>query len=872
MRSAAPIRAHDLRCDHEDKPLGVAGPDVVFTWRGPEASAFRIQVALLPRTPSAGNAPERVWDSGRTATGIAGAALWPDATLLSATRYAWRVLLWDMDGEKGEWSDEATFETGLLRPEDWTARWIHPARENSPMPKSLPAPYLRKSFRLDSTVVTARAYVCGLGLFELHVNGDKVGDAVIHPAFTKYDSTCLYTTYDLTAHLHAGDNAIGVVLGNGMYHIDQRNAWDFEKAPWKEHPKLLARILVLLDDGSVVDVGTDSSWKAAESPIRSDSLHVGETYDARLELSGWSGPEFDDSSWARAEVCRGPGGRLVSLPMEPVRKVAEYRPASMREASPGVWVYDLGRAIAGWSKLTVQGPAGTTVKMRHAENLDDKGLVDDSTLRMFFFDCKDFQCDAYTLKGDGIEVWEPRFTYHGFQHVQLEGYPGTPDLDTLTACEVHTDFATAGGFSCSDEVADRIQAAARASTVANYHGMPTDCPHREKNPWTGDAALSSEQVLLNYDPLRAYRKWMRDLVDAQRPSGQLPGIAPTGGWGYNWGSGPAWDSALVLIPWNVHVYTGDVRILRETFDAMLRYLEFVESMSEDETVDFGLGDWVMPQHRTKTDSVPTRLSDTWFWHLMTRTTAKIARVIGRTDEAVRLEAKASRLRETILRRFVDPVTGAVAGDCQTSYALVSLFGIVDGELAAKVFGRLVDEVERCGRHIDCGILGAKYVLQALAEGGRTDLAWAIASQRDYPSWGDWIQQGATTLWENWEGDSSRIHHMFSDVSGFFYKEIAGLKPEEAAPGFHRIRFAPHFVESLSWAEAWHETPHGRTSIRWERQTDGVIDLHIEVPEGSLSTLWLPEGVRTGKNEDANPECDGNGRALYRAGSHRIRVC
>ena len=824
----------NLICNGTNNPMGVDVLEPLFSWRQVGQTAYRLIASASEATIEQDRGDE--WDSGRVASEISHNIVWEGRMLKSARRYYWKVKLWDSAAHECPWSPIAWFETGLLNATDWKGRWI-----SAPTPvlkiTSQFAPFFRKKFTISGAIASARVYICGLGYFELYVNGCKVGDDVLSPPFTAYDKTCLYFTYDITPMIKQGENIIGALLGNGMYNVIHANAWDFEKAPWRDTPKLIVQTEIRLDNGAEVALASGSSWKVAYCPITSNSIYIGETYDARLEQPGWCGLEVDETQLHNAIICRPPGGRLTSMQMEKIRIVEEFAPASIREVQPGVWVCDFGRNIAGWVRLKLRGQAGRTVTLTYAERLQADGDIDIDHIRKYVSNSS-FQQDAYTLKGEGEEVWQPRFTYHGFQYVRVTGYPGTLDFDALTACIVHTDLRTAGGFSCSNDIINKIQAAARAATMYNWHGMPTDCPHREKNGWTGDALLSCEQVLINYHPVNAYKKWLNDIIDCQRYSGQLPGIAPTGGWGYNWGSGPAFDSIIVLLPWNIYLYTGDSSVLQQCWEAIRKYIAFMESMSEDGIADFGLGDWSPPEGDASSAKTPVALSDTWYYHADAIIASKIAAVLGKQQESADYTKLAKTIRQAFLERFVNENTGDVVGACQTSYALALLHGITSGELAGKIFDKLVAEVERCNRHIDCGIIGAKYVLQALSDGGKADLAYAIASQCDFPSWGYWIKQGATTLWETWNGDSSRNHHMFSSVSGFFYKVLAGINPDEAAPGFKHIILEPHPVAGLAFAEGWHDSSYGVVRCAWHR-TDCGVNLNVEVPPGTTATLTLP---------------------------------
>jgi len=855
-----------LLCNGNPNPIGLDSSKPSFSWRAGSQSAYRVIVASSLETLAreVGN----VWDSGVVNSSRSNSIAYSGPELASAAKYFWKVKSWDEKGGESTWSNPSSFEMGLLHFSDWKAKWIEAPKPVTPAKFSLPAPYFRKVFKLGDAVQEARVWVCGVGYFEMYINGRKVGCDVLNPPFTVFDKTCLSCTYDIAEYLQPGENVIGAILGNGMFFVDNKNAWDFEKASWKANPKLLLQATIQLVGGELLTIKTGSDWKHSSGPITSDSLYVGETYDARLEMPNWSCPHFDDTVWTSAVVCRAPGGVLRSMQMEPIRIVEEFKPKSLREVKPDVWVYDMGRNIAGWARLKVSGPAGTLIGLKYAEMQADDGDVDDGNIR-WLVECDEFQYDTYILKGEGVEIWEPRFTYHGFQYVRLTGFPGTPDIDTLTGCVVHTDLTTAGGFTCSNDVVNKIHEIARAATTNNYHGMPTDCPQREKNGWTGDALISAEQVLLNFNPLNAYRKWLNDIIDCQRPTGQLPGIAPTSGWGYNWGSGPAWDSIIVLLPYYIWLYTADTAVLEQCWDAACKYIGFMDSMSEDGTVDFGLGDWCPPTSETEGIKTPTAVSDTWFYYVDCLIVGKIATILGKKEETKYYSAKAEVVRQTFLRRFVDRQTGEVAGSCQTSYALALHFGIAQGEFARKIFERLVAEVVRCNYHIDCGILGAKLVLQVLTDWGCADLAWAIASQTDFPSWGKWVVDGATTMPETWKpsGRSSLNHHMFSDVSAFFYKAIAGINPDENAPGFKHIILRPNPVPGLDYAEGWHDSPYGIIRCAWNKTGDG-LNLEIEVPEGTTATLQLPAPYTEASLDEKEAVALAGGLELF-AGQHKI---
>lgn len=834
-------KPYELKCSYQAQPVGIERDDLLFSFKPICVSACQIIISdqkkdMEQETTSANAA---VYDTGKIKKPKSPYVKINDFDIQSATTYYWKVRVWDDDGAVSPWSDVASFETGLLSDDDWKGNWIQAPAEFYEGLSDEKAPLLRKSFNLDEDVNEAKLYICGLGYYELTVNGQKVHDTVLNPPFSKFDTRCIYNRYDIAPYLKKGENVMGVILGNGMYNVVHSNPWDFDKAAWRDKPKLMVQGFIKTKDGAEHILKTDPSWSVSAGPILSNSTYVGETYDARCEQKGWDLPGFNDKNWQKAVVSRTPGGQLVSSQINPIRIVETFKPASIREIRQGTWIIDAGRSVAGWLRIRARGEAGTKIAMTFCELLDDKGDLDCTNINRLIR--SDFQKDYFILKGEGEETWEPRFTYHGFRYIQLTGYPGTPDLDALDIRVVHTDLKSAGTFACSNDLVNQIQAAALASTLNNYHGMPTDCPHREKNGWTGDALVSSEQVLLNFDPRNAYKKWIDDIMDCQRPSGQLPGIAPTSVWGYNWGSGPAWDSIIAFLPWNTYIYTGDAEIIKKSWPAVKQYLRFADRMSYGDIVDFGLGDWCPPEGGPYGSPTPTALSDTWFYFQDLVIASRMAFILGLTSDQEQYAKKAEAVRKAFIQRFVDNQSGNVTGSCQTSYVL-ALSGVVqNAALRNKITDRLIEAIAEKAAHIDCGIIGACYIFRVLVDVGRADLAWKIATQTDFPSWGNWIRQGATTLWEMWNGNASHDHHMFSSVSAYFYQFVAGLAPDEKMPGFKRVLFRPQPVDGLDWARASHESPYGKVSIHWQKQPENRISVDLTVPEGCEGRLEAPLG-------------------------------
>ncbi|WP_054026447.1 glycoside hydrolase family 78 protein [Bacillus sp. FJAT-28004] len=835
------FKAEDLSCNYLYNPIGVESPKPRLCWKLKSDVKDQFQTAyhivIASDRDKLENDEADLWDSGQVWSEQSIHVSYEGQSLHSGQIAYWKVRVWDKDKQASEWSEIASFEMGLIESGDWSAQWMgHPAG-GTDIDRAVPAPLFRKTVFFDKQVSKARAYICGLGYYELYINGSKIGDQVLSSAFTRYDETVLYDTHDVTDAWNNGENAIGVILGNGWYNGFTQDVWDFRQAAWRHQPKFIVQVHITFADGEEQIIKSDTSWKTSESPIIFDGLKNGEFYDARLERDGWNEASYNDSSWVSAKIVRGPGGKLKSCQMTQIKIVDTIKPVGLKEIEPGVWVYDLGQNISGWAQIKVSGPAGTEITLTYSERIDEAGAIDTADIDKFIRSGA-FQTDKYILKGEGEEIWEPRFVYHGFQYVQMTGYAGTPTLDCLNGRVVHTAFETRGQFECSNELLNDIQRCARWSTLTNYHGIPTDCPHREKNGWTGDASLSAEQVLMNFDPVTAYAKWMRDFKDAQRPSGQLPGIIPTAGWGYNWGSGPAWDSSVILIPWYIYEYCGDTSVLEEMYDNMKAYVDYMHSMAEEYVLDFGLGDWCPPVGGETGHSCPATVTDTAYFYVCADVVAKSAQLIGQQDNAVYYAGLAQAVREAFRTRFMDTNTGMVEGLGQTSLSCALYQGLVNEDEKELVIQNLVNQVEDKEQHLDTGILGTKYLMHTLTASGRTDLAYSIATKTTFPSWGHWIMQGATTLWEQWNGRDSRNHHMFSDISAWFYKGLAGINPDVNEPGFKHILLQPNPVPGLDWVNAYHDSLYGKIECNWK--VDGVkLTIEVVVPVNTRASLDLP---------------------------------
>ncbi|MHA1522235.1 MAG: family 78 glycoside hydrolase catalytic domain, partial [Promethearchaeota archaeon] len=699
----------------------------------------------------------------------------------------------------------------------------------------LKAPYFRKLIHLEE-IKKATIYITGLGYFELYINGEKVGDDILSPPYSQYEKTVYYNEYDVTKYLQLGQNVIRVVLGNGMYNVQLQNAWSYDAAHWRGVPKFI--LSGFFEGKDPYYLVSDTTWKVATGPILFNDIYGGEVYDARNDLVGLDEVDFDDSSMNEAIVYKSPTETLKPLEMEPIKIIDEIEPVNFWQVGEKKWIFDLGLNISGFIRLQAKARRGTEVILSYGEVISNKLLDREGILEHTVNKHQKYiQRDKYIFAGDQVETWHPRFTYHAFQYVEIEGLEKV-DNSTITGLITHTSVAQVGNFKCSDELLNQIFAAGNRSNLNNYQGIPTDCPHREKNGWTGDVHLSIEYALLTYRCENLMKKWLFDICDAQRKDGKIPAIAPTPGWGYG-GTGPAWDSAFILIPWNIYLYRGNRELLLDLYPYMKKYMNWQDSRIRNNLIRFGLGDWCSPNRKANKPKAPIALTSSAYHFETFKIMSKIAKVLGKLSDAEQFDKRNRELCTAINENFIDQDTGDVKGDCQTSYSAVLYFNLVSEDLKPKILAKLIDQVKLHNYHVDTGILGTRYLLYELTEHGYGDIAYKIATQTDFPSWGDWIKQGATTLWEQWDGTNSRNHRMFGSISSWFYHYLAGIRPDEEHPGLQHMIIRPTFIEGLDFVQAETLTENGKVSVEWKREGDR-IHLFIEAPTSCKISVCIDQ--------------------------------
>ena len=873
-QTAGRLAAHGLRCRHLTDPLGIEPEAPVFAWvpdaeRAAPQLAYRLLVASDPEQLARGEGD--CWDSGRVESDRVNGVRYRGAPLRPRGRYWWTVLLWSDDGEPVP-GEIARFELGLGA-EDWRASWIGAGAGVS-------SPLLRAELEVPGPVRRARAYVSARGYCELRLNGAKVGDRVLDPPQTSYEHDpelidgegkparianprTLYTTYDLSDELREGANVVGLVLGHGWYSAEEDNGpGPLPRKPWGDRPSALVQLEVETEAGEVLLL-SDGEWRAAPGPVTYNDYAQGERHDAALEPAGWDAPGFDAEAWDPATVLDGPGAAPTAQMLEPVKVIETLAPVGESRAASGARILDFGQHVSGWTRIAVSGPAGAEVTLRHAGELLADGELDDNANMGAWLPAR--QADTYVLAGGGTESWEPRFTLHGFRYVEVSAPEGV-EVERAEARVVHSDLRSIGEFSCSEPLLERIHRNVRWTHRASFQGFPQDAAERnERVGWVGDPGWAIEDYLFNYDCVAFWLKWLDDLADAQLADGRFPVICPImwrGGidmappddyevpddldtmvyWPY--GAWPDFSStSYPSIAWQLYRYTGDATILAAHYEGMARGLEYLCSIAEQGIVAVGLGDHQEPQPDGTSEvfaqRTPVELSSTaWFFEIA-RIVAAAAAVLGHEEDASTYGELAERIRVAFNDRFFDPAAASYASGSQTSLALPLWFGIVPDGHRERVLASLVRRIREVDDgHLETGTMGTAALQQVLGAGGEAEAMLRIATQTTYPSWGDQIERGATTVWETWGGDPdfSRNMKLMASVEKFLFRDVAGLTP--AAPGWERIMVRPRLTHLLSHASASVETPRGTAAVAW-RAEEGLLRLRIEVPATSTAEVWLP---------------------------------
>lgn len=728
-------------------------------------------------------------------------------------------------------------------------KFIKATNEACSFEKHVSDPYIRKSFILDFLPKKAEISICGLGFYRLFINGKEITKGQIAPYISNPDHYCYYDTYDVKDMLTEGKNAVGIIIGNGFYNQFGGAIWDFEKAPWLGSPRVSLEFCA--EDGNKkLCFAADESFKVHPSPIIFDDYRMGEHYDANKEIKDWCSPDFDDSDWKNALPAETPRGELRLCTAEPIKIIERIKPVKITKCEKG-FIYDFGVNNAGVCLMKVKADKGTKITLRHGEHITDAGEIDQ---RSIGFDRPGFeyyktynQKDIFISNGEYAE-YMPHFTYHGFRYVEVCGI--TEELATeelLTFLVMSSGFKTLAEFNCSDEIVNRLYEMAVRSDRSNFLYFPTDCPHREKNGWTGDASMSADHMAIMHDVSASWREWLNNIRKAQNTEGALPGIVPTDMWGFEWGNGPVWDSVIFNLPYMLYKYRGETEAIKENASAMIRYLEYIIGKKEsDGTVSIGLGDHAPVGRNANDYLVPTKVSSSVAVMDIAKKAAEMFGVVGYTHHAAFAKGIYKEMRDTVRRELIDLDTCTVLGECQSSQAICIYYGVFDKDEEPKAVEKMVEYIHAKDDSFDCGFIGMHAIFHILSDYGYGELAYHMITKKDFPSYAFWVEQGETTLAEHFldytkeplKETFSHNHHFMGDIGRWFIERLAGLCIVKS----DYIEIKPDFIKSLDFASASVELPKGNASVSWKRE-NGRIILSVSMPEGIKSKIVLPKNFK-----------------------------
>ena len=860
-----PLTIENLKVEYLTNPLGIDEKHPRLSWilkgdgRNRSQSAYQILVSTSEQSLVKNSGD--IWDSGKVKSNATNQIDFRGLALESSTSYFWKVRVWDESDQPSEWSEPSFWSMGLLNFHDWKGLFIghDVGYDRTDKYDSLylpPARYLRKSFNLKKRIKKATVYATALGIYELRLNGKKVGNASFMPGWTDYNKRLYYQSYDVTDQLLEDENVIGAIVADGWYsgylgyalHIRHDQVREF----YGVNPSFMGQLEIEYEDGTNEVLATDHTWGASQGPILEADILMGETYDARLELKNWDRANYDDSSWRTPKIHTYPNGKLEAYPSRPVSVVEKITPLEITEPAPGVFVFDLGKNFAGLAELKVEGPAGTKVQLRFGEILKRDGHIQTANLR----DAR--ATDTYILKGDGQEIWRPRFTYHGFQFVEVTGYPGRPTKESITGLVMSSIETDASTFECSNEMNNTLYKNIKTTQSANFFEIPTDCPQRdERLGWTGDAQIYMRSATYNADVSAFMTKFLYDLDDAQRWYGAYPNFAPFPFSRQNQYS-PAWMDAGVIIPYNMYKVYNDTRIVEYMYEGMKKFMDFQEEASTDFLRPGGgnnWGDWLSVNENTSHDFIGAV-----FYGLDAQMMAEMAEAIGKAEDAKHYEELFKNIKSAVGKRYIMP-NGRTTEDTQTSYALSLYFDLYPDDLASKGAERLVEKIKTNGYKFSTGFLGTKYVMLSLSKFGFNDVAYRIYKQTEYPSWGYSVENGATSIWERWnsytknDAENSDInarmnsfsHYSFGSVAEWMFKYALGIDTEK--DGYREILIKPSISKEMEFMKGSYNSINGKIASNWK--LDGnKLSLIVEIPVNATAYISIPtkspKSIREGK--------------------------
>jgi alpha-L-rhamnosidase len=886
------IIVNNLKCEMLTNPIGIDATSPRFSWqssveeRGMKQLAYQLIVASSQEKLARNEGD--LWNSGKVSSDQSIQVCYGGSPLQSRQQCFWKVKVWTSNSEVG-WSKQASFSIGLLKLSDWKAKWIGLDRafpwDSVSKFARLSARYFRKELLFQKRIKKATVYVSGLGLYELYLNGEKIGDQVLAPSPTDYSKRVLYNTFDVTPQVKQGKNAIATVLGNGRF-FTMRQAYKPKKWHTFGFPKMLLQLEVEYSDGTRQITCSDDTWKVtADGPIRTANEYDGEEYDATKELTRWNNIGYNDATWFKAERVKAPGGVLAAQMNPPMKVMESVKPVSIKQLSTGAYILDMGQNMAGWLKLQAEGKRGNQVILRFAESLQPDGSLYVANLR----DAK--VTDVYTMKGGAKEEWHPTFVFHGFRYVEISGYPGVPTVDDFVGEVVYDDLPTIGSIETSNEIINQIHKNAYWGIRSNYKGMPIDCPQRnERQPWLGDRTMGAYGESFLFDNGKLYAKWLNDIQDAQTPEGSIPDVAPS--FWYYYKDNMTWPGAFLTIADMLYRQYGDKQPIVKHYPAMKKWMAYMKQKymtKEGIVTKDSYGDWCVPPEspelihsKDSTRNTDPQLIATAYYYYLSGVMQRFAKLTGNAQDVALFEADAQRVKEAFNKKFYQQRFARYSNNTVTANLLPLAFDMVPANENQKVFQNIADKIiQENGGHISTGVIGTQWLMRWLTAFGRSDLAYQLASNTTYPSWGYMVKNGATTIWELWNGNTanpamnSQNHVMLlGDLLIWLYENLGGIQSDTKEVAFKKVIMKPSFVDDLDFVNASYQSPYGKISSHWKKEGTS-LSWQIAVPGNTTAVVYIParsaDEIKEGKQSAS--KADGvkfikmeNGCAVFEIGS------
>jgi alpha-L-rhamnosidase len=880
-----------LTCEHLSNPLGIDVKQPVLSWKitSEERNVMQrsYEIIVSDRLSDIQSGKGATWSS-TVASSENTNIRYEGNPLKSFTQYYWRVKITDANNQTTDWSDIAWFETAMLEQGDWSAVWIGDGRlqpeKDEDYYKPDRMPLLRKEFTSSKQIRTARLYISGVGYYEAYLNGKKVSDNVLDPGWTTYKKQVLYVVHDVTSLISRGKNVAGVMLGNGWWNplpFKLFGRWDLRTYQQTGRPCVKAELHITFTDGTKEKIITDESWQTAPGPIYKNNVYLGEHYDARMEQPNWNASGKSSTQWQNARVASGPDGRLTAQLQPAIKVTGTIKPVKIIPAGRDTFIVDMGQNFAGVLQIKVKGEAGQKITMRLGEGMFLNGKINLMTAVATQIKkggikggpgapLTAWQEDSYTLKGEGTEVWAPRFTFHGFRYVEVTGWPrSAPTINDFVGLRMNSALEQSGSFQCSNEMFNKLHDVIQWTFLSNVFSVQSDCPAREKMGYGADMVVSANAFIYNYDMRNFYRKAVQDFANEQRPEGGITEIAPFTGIadrGYGDDSGPmGWQLGFPFLQKQLYDFYGDKQIIEHSYPAFQKQLKFLKSKEID-----GLFHWDISDHEAL-DPRPEAFSASVFYLHHVLLASEFAGILGKKEDSVQYEKHASRITRDIVSKYYVKNTGRFDNATQSAQVMALYYHLKDEEIA-KVFQVLLSEFERHNMHISSGIFGTKMMFDVLRENDKNEIAYGIANQKDFPGWGHMLANDATTLWETWafpETGPSRNHPMFGSIDEWFYRSLLGINPLE--PGFSRIQIKPQPAGDLKWAKGHFDSVKGRIVSDWKIDT-GNFTLSVEVPHNTTAEVWIPVSTKgvllDGKDVISAPDL----KFLKREGRYSVYLC